>query len=134
MLNNYDLYQENLNQENILFYTSYKSRNLELKFYEGCYNTFDSYLTSVELINYNYIKTRYNIKYKYSMLNSFIPFLIKSGNALYTINSFCSSLTNLYTSLKYNNSQLYSSYLFYNQFKYYIETADDIHNINFLMH
>lgn len=140
---NSEFYLENLNEyQNLLstygqngtFYVNHLSDILEDKFSTSKFHTFDSYLTAIELINYDYIKTRFNLKYKYSMLTYFIPFLLKNGKKLYTINKTLKAISNIYTNLNYNNINNLNNYNYINQFKHYIDTTDDVYNLNFLIH
>lgn len=120
--------------QNKMFYTGYASDTLEDNFSSSKYHTFDSYLTAIELINYNYIKGRFVLKYKYSMLTYFIPFLLKNGKKLQTINNISNSISNIYKNLNYNNVNNFNNFSYINQFKHYIDTTDDVYNINFLIH
>jgi len=120
--------------QNKMFYTGYASDTLEDNFSSSKYHTFDSYLTAIELINYNYIKGRFILKYKYSMLTYFIPFLLKNGKKLQTINNISNSISNIYKNLNYNNVSNFNNFSYINQFKHYIDTTDDVYNINFLIH
>jgi hypothetical protein len=135
-MNNLNKYQNHLNNigQNGTFYTSYSSDDLNDMFFSGKYHTFDSYLTSIELINYDYIKLRFNLKYKYSMLTYFIPFLIKNGKKLFTINRVLVAISNIYNNLNYNNINNFNNFQYINQFKHYIDTTDDVYNLNFLIH
>nr|YP_740734.1 Ymf63 [Tetrahymena malaccensis]ABI51643.1 Ymf63 [Tetrahymena malaccensis] len=125
------LLNTNLNK---LFYTEHMSYALEDRFSNSKYHTFDSYLTSIELIDVNILKKKFNYKYKYSMFTYFIPFLIKNGKKLNTINFIIKGISNIYDSLKYNKITQFETYSYVNQFKHYIDTADDVYNINFLIH
>lgn len=120
--------------QNKMFYTGYASDTLEDNFSSSKYHTFDSYLTAIELINYNYIKGKFVLKYKYSMLTYFIPFLLKNGKKLQTINNISNSISNIYKNLNYNNVSNFNNFSYINQFKHYIDTTDDVYNINFLIH
>ena len=120
--------------QNKMFYTGYASDTLEDNFSSSKYHTFDSYLTAIELINYNYIKGKFVLKYKYSMLTYFIPFLLKNGKKLQTINNISNSISNIYKNLNYNNVNNFNNFSYINQFKHYIDTTDDVYNINFLIH
>lgn len=129
-------FQDILSKTNMnkIFYTEYSSHVLEDRFSTSKYHSFDSYLTSIELIDSNFLKKKFNYKYKYSMLTYFIPFLIKNGKKLNTINFISKGITNIYDNLKYNNMSQFESYSYVNQFKHYIDTANDVYNINFLIH
>ncbi len=132
-LNEYQNYLSTLGQ-NKIFYIEYSSDYLEDRFSSSKYHTFDSYLTAIELINYDYLKGKFILKYKYSMLTYFIPFLLKNGKKLYTINTMLKSLSAIYQNLNYNNVDNFNNYSYINQFKHYIDTTDDVYNINFLIH
>lgn len=132
-LNDYQNYLNNLGQ-NKIFYVEYASDYLEDQFSLSKFHTFDSYLTAIELINYDYIKGKFILKYKYSMLTYFVPFLLKNGKKLYTINSILNSISSIYQNLNYNNVNNFNNYSYINQFKHYIDTTDDVYNINFLIH
>lgn len=125
------LFNTNLNK---IFYTEFSSIILEDRFSTGKYHTFDSYLTAIELIDNNILKKKFNYKYKYSMFTYFIPFLIKNGKKLNTINFIIKGISNIYNSLKYNKISQFETFSYVNQFKHYIDTADDVYNINFLIH
>lgn len=129
-------YQEYLNTLglNSIFYINHASDILEDRFSSSKYHTFDSYLTAIELINYNYIPGKFTLKYKYSMLSYFIPFLLKNGKKLYTINIMLKAISNIYTNLNYNSIDNLSNYSYINQFKHYIDKTDDVYNLNFLIH
>lgn len=116
------------------FYTTYPFDMLEDTFSISKHHTFESYLTAIELIDYSHINGRFMIKYKYSMITYFIPFLIKNGNKLNSINNTLKSISNIYNTLSYSNIDDLSSYFFINQFKHYIDTTNDIYNISFLLH
>lgn len=135
-MENFTCYQDlayNLNFSNN-FYTAYPFDMLEDTFSLSKHHTFESYLTAIELIDYSYLNGRFILKSKYSMLTYFIPFLIKNGNRLNSINNTLKSISNIYNTLSYSNIDDLSSYFFINQFKHYIDTTNDIYNINFLLH
>nr|NP_149382.1 ymf63 [Tetrahymena thermophila]AAK77579.1 ymf63 [Tetrahymena thermophila]6Z1P_Bh Chain Bh, Ymf63 [Tetrahymena thermophila SB210] len=129
-------FQNLLNNVNLnkVFYTEYTSYPLEDRFATSKFHTFDSYLTSLELIDCTFLKKKFNYKYKYSMFTYFIPFLIKNGKKLSTINFILKGISTIYDNLKYNKLSQFESYSYVNQFKHYIDTADDVYNINFLIH
>lgn len=135
-MNKLNYFQNHLNTLglNSIFYIKHSSDQLEDRFSTSKYHTFDSYLTSIELINYNYISGKFIIKYKYSMLSYFLPFLLKNGKKLLTINIMLKSISNIYNNLNYNSIDNLTSYSFVNQFKHYIDKTDDVYNLNFLIH
>lgn len=135
-INEFKFYQEYL--QNIDYNTNtistYITDFLNYKFNSGKFHTFDSYLTSIELIDYSYLKKNFNLKYKYSMLMYFIPFLLKNGKKLYTINVTLKSISNIYNNLNYSNTTNFNEYTFVAQFKHYLNTADGAYNLNFLLY
>nr|YP_740823.1 Ymf63 [Tetrahymena pigmentosa]ABI51732.1 Ymf63 [Tetrahymena pigmentosa] len=135
-INKLNYFQEHLNTVglNSIFYINHSSDLLEDRFSTSRYHTFDSYLTSIELINYSNITGKFIIKYKYSMLSYFLPFLLKNGKKLSTINTMLSAISNIYTNLNYNSINNFSNYSYINQFKHYIDKTDDVYNLNFLIH
>ena len=133
LIENYELIESNMSFDNNIFYTNYISNPINEVFSLSKLHTFDSYLTSIELINYEFLKKKFNLKYKYSMLSYFIPFLIKNGKKLSTINNMHNSISNIYYLLKYTNNS-FETYKYAQQFKHYIDTTDDVYNINFLLH
>lgn len=127
-------YNLSISGQNKMFYINHISDTLEDNFSSSKYHTFDSYLTAIELINHNYIKGRFILKYKYSMLTYFIPFLLKNGKKLQTVNNILNSISNIYQNLNYNNVNNFNNFSYINQFKHYIDTTDDVYNVNFLIH
>ena len=102
-LKNLNFFQNYLLNANIDdgFYGSYCGDILELKFNTDRHLIIDYYLSMVELINFNYLKGSFVLKYKYSMLTYFIPFLIKNGKKLNTINNVLNSMSSIYQNLKF---------------------------------
>lgn len=114
-------------------YTAYLSENLEYCFYQNKYHSFDSYLTCIELSNLENSKIKFSYKYKYSLLTKFIPFLIKNGKKIQTINSLMSAMSNIYFNLNQLDSTNLANYLFINEFKHYIFNSLTMYNINYLL-
>lgn len=114
-------------------YTAYISENLEYHFYQNKYSAFDSYLTCLELANLESSKIKFSYKYKYSLLTKFLPFLIKNGKKIQTINATMSAMSSIYFNLNQVNSNNLSSYLFINEFKHYIFNSLTMYNINYLL-
>jgi len=114
-----------------IFYTSHYSDNLNDLYYKGKFNQFESYISTIELFDFSLNIKNFEFKYKYSLLTKIIPFLIKNGKKLKTINNFLMSMSNIYRSL--NNNNLLKEYLFINEFKYYILTTKNTNNLNFIL-
>jgi len=134
-LNNLNFLQNYLLNSNIDsgFYGAYCGDILELRFNTDRHLTIDYYLNMIELINFNYINGRFVTKYKYSMLTYFIPFLIKNGKKLQTLNSVLNSLSFIYHSLKFTNNSNFENFFFLDQFKHYLSTTEESYNLNTLL-
>lgn len=134
-LNNLDFFQNYLLNANIDdgFYGSFYNDILELKFNSDRHLIIDYYLSMIELINFNYLRGSFVIKYKYSMLTYFIPFLIKNGKKLNTINNILNSMSFIYHTLKFSNNSNFENFLFLDQFKHYLNTTEESYNLNILL-
>jgi len=134
-LKNLNFFQNYLLNANIDdgFYGSYCGDILELKFNTDRHLIIDYYLSMVELINFNYLKGSFVLKYKYSMLTYFIPFLIKNGKKLNTINNVLNSMSSIYQNLKFTNNSNFESFFFLDQFKHYLNTTEEAYNLNILL-
>jgi hypothetical protein len=111
--------------------TSYCSDNLNDTHYDSKFNQFESYLSVIELFDFSLNIKNFEYKYKFSLLTKFIPFLIKNGKKLKSINNILLAISNIYRAL--NNDNLLKEYAFINEFKYYILTTKDTNNLNFLL-
>lgn len=114
-----------------IFNTSYTSDYLNDSFYNSRFSQFESYLSILNLFDFSQISKNFEYKYKYTLLSKFIPFLIKNGKKLKTINSIFKASSNIYRALNCNNSL--KEYAFLNEFKYYILTSKDTNNLNYLL-
>jgi hypothetical protein len=112
-------------------YTSYLSDSVNDSFVNSKYNQFESYLTVLNLFNLNNSANRYSYKYSFSLLSKFVPFLIKNGQKLKTINNVLKSFSQIYRSL--NSTNEFNDYAFIKEFKYYILTSVNTNNINYLL-
>ena len=108
------------------------SQNLNFTYYDSRFSQFESYLSSLNLYNTPNL-SKFNYKYKYSLITKIIPFLIKSGNKLFTVNNYLKAMSNIYNILLSNNSSILKNYSYINEFKYYIMTTKNTNNINFLL-
>jgi hypothetical protein len=118
-----------LSLEDTTFFISYLSDILNNDFFISKFNSFDSYLTTIELSELS--KNRFIYKYKYSLITLFLPFFIKNGKKLFAINNVLNALSNIYLCL--NNEKLFSDYAFVNEFKYYILNSTNTKNISYIL-
>lgn len=114
-----------------IFFTSYISDPLNNDYEFFKFTQFESYLSTLELFDISLGLKKFDYKYKYTLLTRFIPFLIKNGKKLKTINNLLLAISNIYRAL--NNESLLKDYAFINEFKYYILTSKDTNNLNFLL-
>lgn len=125
-------FNDSLNNLNInLFKTSFISDEINLSYFDSRFSQFESYSTVLNLFDFSQNLKKFEYKYKYSLLSRFIPFLIKNGKKLTTINNILFAVANIYSSL--NNKNLLKEYAFINEFKHYILTSKDTNNINYLL-
>lgn len=131
--NNFEFYRlDNLNNlDFITLKVSYLSDNLNDTHIESKFSQFESYLSNLELFNNTLNFKKFEYKYKYTLLTKFIPFLIKNGKKLKTINNLLIAASNLYRGL--NSNEQFKDYAFINEFKYYILTSKDTNNFNYLL-
>ncbi len=130
-LKEYQLHLENLNLEGT-FYVNHYSDSLEDRFNSSWDCATEMYITSLELINYNYITGRFILKYKYSMISFFIPFLIKNGKKLHALNNILGAISKIYSGLTHTNINNFDNYTHAHQFKHFIDSSEENCNINYL--
>ena len=117
--------------DSTIFKVSYLSDNLNNSYSDSKFSQFESYLSNLELFNTELSIKKFEYKYKYNLLTKFIPFLIKNGKKLKTINNILLAVSNLYRGL--NSDSCFKDYAFLNEFKYYILTTKDTNNFNYLL-
>lgn len=114
-----------------LFKSSHNSDYINISYFDSRFSQFESYISILNLFDFSQNFKKFEYKYKYSLLSKFIPFLIKNGKKLTTINNILHAIANIYTSL--NNENLLKEYAFINEFKHYILTSKDTNNLNYLL-
>lgn len=131
ILNEYSHYLENINLEGT-FYVNHISDSLGEKFNSSWDCAAETYIISLDLINYDYINGRFILKYKYSMVSYFIPFLIKNGKKLHSTNNLLNAMSRIYSGLIHTNINNFNDYAFAQQFKHFICNSEENYNINYL--
>nr|YP_010411963.1 Ymf63 [Tetrahymena rostrata]URP31123.1 Ymf63 [Tetrahymena rostrata] len=114
-------------------YVSYISHPTSDKFYEGKYYAFESYMSILDYLDCGYINYRFNYKYKYSLITYFIPFLIKNGKKIQTINNIVTAISSILFKLNRYDISYFNNYTFASQFKYYVANTNEIYNLNFVL-